>query len=342
MELFRALGALAEPPGPAHARLGGLLGLTGAPEPAAHTELFLLNAYPYASVYLGAEGMLGGEARDRVAGFWRALGLAPPPEPDHLSALLGLYAALTERMKERREEEADPAPRVPGEPGEEHREGGRAESGPAEADLWARARRALLREHLLPWLPPYLLKVEELGSPFYEGWARLLRESLREEAEALGVLADAPDRSNGGPNPRPPGEAGPRAAPPRGAEAAELLPLHLREAPPLPDPAQGSGTPEEFLEALLAPVRSGLILWRTDLARAARELGLGARIGSRAFVLRALFSQHGPATLGWLAAEARRWAERHRSLRGMTRIAAGFWAERAARTAAVLERLGAA
>ena len=36
--------------------------------------------------------MLGGEARDRIAGFWRALGLVPPPEPDHLAVMLGLYA----------------------------------------------------------------------------------------------------------------------------------------------------------------------------------------------------------------------------------------------------------
>ena len=47
-------------------------------------------------VYLGAEGMLGGAARDRVAGFWRALGLVPPAEPDHLAALLGLAAALAD------------------------------------------------------------------------------------------------------------------------------------------------------------------------------------------------------------------------------------------------------
>ena len=40
--------------------------------------------------------MLGGEAADRVAGFWRALGREVPGEPDHLSALLGLYAGLAD------------------------------------------------------------------------------------------------------------------------------------------------------------------------------------------------------------------------------------------------------
>ena len=40
---------------------------------------------------------MGGLARERIAGFWNAVGLTPPPEPDHLAALLGLYASLTER-----------------------------------------------------------------------------------------------------------------------------------------------------------------------------------------------------------------------------------------------------
>src|SRR6185295_7023627 len=87
MELLRALAVLAEFPGPEHARLGELLQLPGAPSRAEHTELFEFQLWPYASVYLGPEAMLGGESRDRVAGFWRALQLTPPPEPDHLSVL---------------------------------------------------------------------------------------------------------------------------------------------------------------------------------------------------------------------------------------------------------------
>jgi sulfite exporter TauE/SafE len=42
--------------------------------------------------------MLGGAARERVAGFWRAVGLVPPPEPDHLAALLGLAAGVSTCM----------------------------------------------------------------------------------------------------------------------------------------------------------------------------------------------------------------------------------------------------
>ena len=96
MEIFRALGALLEPPSPGHERLAAALELGPLPPAADHTDLFDFQLYPYASVYLGAEGMLGGEARDRIAGFWRALGLTPPPEPDHLAVMLGLYAGLCE------------------------------------------------------------------------------------------------------------------------------------------------------------------------------------------------------------------------------------------------------
>ncbi|GMV05101.1 MAG: hypothetical protein AMXMBFR53_13810 [Gemmatimonadota bacterium] len=284
-ELCRALGTLAEPPTEAHARLAELLELPPPADASEHTTLFLLNLYPYASVHLGPDGMLGGEARDRVAGFWRAVGLTPPAEPDHLGALLGLLAALEERE--------DDAP------------------GEAERALVAQARSALLREHLLPWVPAFLARVEELGGTFHEAWARLLREALAEEAR----------REDG------------REAP------VAPLPLHLREAEHLPDPRIGDESAgEAFLRALLAPVRSGMILARHDLARAGRELGLGVRMGERAYVLRALLAQDAPRTLAWLAGEARRQEAVLRSLPNDAEITA-FWQDRAHAAAALLDEL---
>src|SRR5918992_3923558 len=120
MNLFRPLASLAEPPNESTARAADALGLGAPPDAAEHTEVFVFQLYPYASVYLGAEGMLGGEARDRVAGFWRALRLPPPAEVDHLSVLLALYA----RLVELEEGEGDPARRA----------------------FWRRARKALLWE----------------------------------------------------------------------------------------------------------------------------------------------------------------------------------------------------
>ncbi len=272
MELFKALGVLAEPPEAEHARLIELLGLPAAPDSAAYHDLFLLQLYPYASVYLGAEGMMGGEARDRVAGFWRALRRSPPPEPDHLCSLMALYSSLAE--------------------------------GPPEAEdavraLVDRARAALLHEHLTSWLFPFLDKARQLGGPFYGAWAALLEEALVEEIRAC--------------------------QPPDG------LPLHLREAPGLPDPRTEGG--EAFLAGLLAPVRCGMIVTRGDLVSAGRRFGLGLRIGERAYVLKAFFAQDAEAVLRWLADEAESWVNAHEARVADLGEVARFWAERAQATA---------
>jgi len=50
--------------------------------------------YTFEGVAVGPDGALGGEGADRVAGFWRVIGVSPPAEPDHLSSLLSRYASL--------------------------------------------------------------------------------------------------------------------------------------------------------------------------------------------------------------------------------------------------------
>src|SRR5207253_2718660 len=84
MELLRALAVVAEAPHKEQIRFGEMLELPGHPTSAEHTDLFDFQLSPYASVYLGTEAMIGGEARDRIAGFWRAIHLDPPSQPDHL------------------------------------------------------------------------------------------------------------------------------------------------------------------------------------------------------------------------------------------------------------------
>lgn len=279
VELIRALGVLSEPPGPEHVRLAKLLELGSAPDAEGYASSFLLQLYPYASVYVGSEGMLGGEARDRVAGAWSALGRTPPAEPDHVGALLGLYAALTEHA----EHEVDPAERA----------------------LWGAAASGFLWEHLLSWMMPYLDCFAGRAAPVYEAWARVLAEALREEARRCGPAA--------------------------------ALPLHLRCAPGLPDPRESGSEP--FLTGLLAPARSGMLLTRADLARGAEEAGVGLRMGERKFALEAFLSQDAERTLGWLAAEARSWTERHdRWAAGMERIAR-FWSGRSRATEKLLQAL---
>src|SRR5262249_55202817 len=59
-----------------------------------------------------------------------------------------------------------------------------------------------------------------------------------------------------------------------------------------------------FVSGLLAPVRSGIVLTRADLARAARDLGLGLRMGERRFILETLLAQDAGPMLVWLAGAA--------------------------------------
>lgn len=157
-ELLRGLAVMAEPPDPSAVLVAKALGLPGVPTAADYSDVFLFQLYPYASVHLGPEGMMGGDARERIGGFWRALGLTPPAEPDHLAALLGLYASLAEREQ--------------------------AEADPAERALLRAGRLALMDEHLTPWVFGFLARVEELASAPYARWARLLSEVLEAELAA--------------------------------------------------------------------------------------------------------------------------------------------------------------
>ena len=163
-ELLRALGAFADSP-PAARAVASALGV-GQVSDAEHTEAFVLNCPPHASVYLGPEGVLGGEGADRVAGFWRAIGITMPAEPDHLSALLGLYACLGEAAADARRD--------------------------TTAAALARFRAALLAEHLWPWLPSYLDAVTDLGLPMLTAWAVLTHRAMAAESAAQPRVPPAP------------------------------------------------------------------------------------------------------------------------------------------------------
>ncbi len=216
-ELIRALAVLCERPTPETDRIAALFGLS-APDPADHTELFIHQLPPYASIYLDPTGSIGGRARDRIAGFWRATGFTPPPEPDHLAALLGLWATLIDS-------------------GIDH-------GDPARHRLRQHAQDTLVYEHLAPWIIPYLNRVEDVAPHPYPTWAALLDRTIQ---TALRI------------------EPGTKQSP-----------RHLA------GPASPPQDPDDLVGYLLAPIRSGMIITRSDLSRAAAATGTGVRIGERA------------------------------------------------------------
>jgi len=281
VELIRALAALCEPPASEHERIRLLLSLPELPTPADHLELFTHQVYPFASVYLGDEGMLGGDARARVSGFWTAVGIEPPEEADHLASLLSLWASL--------------------------RAGSDAEADEARARLRKQASDALVFEHLAPWLFVFVEAVRGVeaaagkGSGFYASWA----STLRDVGLAITPVQDG-------------------------------LPVHLADAPGLPDPAEAGG--EAFLSGLLAPVRSGFVLARSDFGRLTRDLDLGGRIAERKYALRAYLSQDPSGVLEWLATEADAWTTRHHN--PCPDIEA-FWVDRARAAASTIRQAAA-
>lgn len=278
VELFRALAVLCEPPEPSHVWVAEALGMTAAPTAAEHTDAFVLGVPLYASVHLGPEGMIGGEARDRIAGFWRAVGQTPPAEPDHLGALLGLYAGLAEA----------------------------ATGDDAESVLADRARLALLHEHLASWVPALLERVAEPDGAYRE-WAALLGRALEEE------VASSP--------------------------SSDELSVHLREAPGMADPrSEGSAA---FIGSLLAPVRSGMIVTRHDLARMGRGLGLGVRMGERRFSLESMLGQEAEGVLTALADYAGEAADAHDARGARYGETAEWWRDRARAAEALLRTLAA-
>lgn len=278
-ELFRALGFLCEAPGPGQRQVAEVLGIDAELQREDHTELFVLQFPPYQALYLGPEGMLGGEGADQVAGFWRAIGSTPPPEADHLAALLGLYALLSE---------ADSSTASPG-----------------AGAVAGRARQVLLVEHLLSWVPVFADALSgaaaDIGAEGYAQWAALLGEALAAEAARLGVPAS--------------------------------LPRALRVAPGMPAVEEER---DALVGAVLAPVRSGMLVSRRDLLRAGRRLGAPGRAGERRFALTSMLDTAPVEVLSWLSIEAASWERRHLAREPLYGEVSLWWAGRAASAAAQL------
>jgi len=167
-----------------------------------------------------------------------------------------------------------------------------------------RARTALFHEHLWSWAPGYLAAVDGLGLEATGAWAQLTAQALRAELARVGP--------------------------------APLLPLALRTAPVGLDPADSF---DETLDALVAPVRCGMILTYRDLVECGRQVGVGVRRGERRYALKAMLLQDPVETLTWLAAHTNCWSQRHTQHSQTANDAGAWWAQRARTTAANLAAL---
>lgn len=165
-----------------------------------------------------------------------------------------------------------------------------------------RSRSALLHEHIWSWAPGYLVAVHRLGVRPLGRWAELTLQALRAE------LADS--------------------------EPATRLPLALREAAA---PLSAQGSLDEALDAMVTPVRTGVVLTQRDLHEGARRAGVGFRRGERRFALRAMMQQDAVATLEWLLGHGRAWVDLHD--RSGDDPTSGWWQDRSRHTVTTLEGL---
>ena len=249
-ELLRALGSVVTSPPPYGRPVIESLGLP-APTAAEHTGVFVLAAPPHAAIYLGQDGTLGGEGLDRVAGFWRAIGLQPPQDADHLGLLLMLYAELSE-----------------------------AEAGAHNETTRQRvrhARQALLFEHLWSWAPGYLTAVTRLGVPSLGAWARLTLAAIGREAHRAAGPTTLPLALRTAPAPikRPENRGQLLDALIAPARSGLLLTREdLREAAAVAGLGYRMGERRYTLEAMLDQDARAMLGWLTDHAH--RWAGLHA------------------------------------------------------------------
>lgn len=176
----------------------------------------------------------------------------------------------------------------------------------SESVVAGHAAATLFHEHIWSWAPGYLTALSSCGLHGVTAWCELTLDALAAELVEL----DEP----------------------------VLLPLALREAPAA---LHAEVDLEELLDAVVAPVRSGVVLTQRELAVGARELGVGYRRGERRFALKAMLEQDKRATLRWLAAQATRWSGQHADT-DPTTATGRWWSTRATRTAAVLTELAEA
>jgi len=163
-----------------------------------------------------------------------------------------------------------------------------------------------LTEHLWSWVPGYFTAVARLGIAGLSDWSRLALSALHREARTI------------------------KPAP---------LALALRSAP---EPVTVETVRDELLDALVTPVRSGIIVTQADLREAAGAAALGHRAGERRYSLGAMLDQDAAATLSWLTKHATSWSRLHALQPKVGGVdPKQWWADRAGETAQVLARLHA-
>lgn len=152
---------------------------------AEHYQLFGRNVFPFEAIFLGIDGLLGGEITDSVTTFYQSLGFSAPIDEnaDHLSVELTLMAFLSGA-------ESDAI----------------ADNVTHQIQRMRQLQRRFLDEHLLRWLPACVSAIQQQGKSDYQDVASQILALTIEHRTQLGddlmmtesafQLPDVPDLIN--------------------------------------------------------------------------------------------------------------------------------------------------
>lgn len=132
---------------------------------ADHYTLFGLEVFPYAGLFLDAEGRLGGPTADQVQRLYAQIGFQPVLDresADHLGHEMALLAFLSEAEAEAVEN-----------------------AEPRETERVRRLQRQFVDSHLLEWLPAFVCAAEQQPYPFYAALSRLTLDVVLDHRAGL-------------------------------------------------------------------------------------------------------------------------------------------------------------
>jgi TorA maturation chaperone TorD len=128
---------------------------------ATHHTLFRFNIFPYQAIFRDGSGLLGGAESERVRAVYQESGFATA-EPDHIASELNFLAFLCAAEAEARQD------------------------GLADVAAQCQSQQAsFLGNHLLTWLPPFVIALEQAGQPFYAALAMLTLDFVADHAANL-------------------------------------------------------------------------------------------------------------------------------------------------------------
>ncbi len=227
----------------------------------AHQSLFTFNLFPYESIFRDASGLLGGSVTDAVIHSYQSAGFTAGGDatsPDHVGHELALLAFLCGAEADAREDNL-----------------------PLIARQMQAKQRDFLQQHLLNWLFPLALAVQQQGHRFYTAVFTLATDLVTDHAK-------------------------------------ELLGLQIMSKQTLPDSPDLLDNDKTSLKDVAAhltnPVRSGFALSRDDVSGIARTHNLPRGFGKRDLMLHNMLKaavQYDalPALLQTIISLAKEWGE---------------------------------